>query len=91
MDLLYSVSVTQETTENWNNYTLFEANFPKKPATFDKDFGKLTWNIELAPKAKKVIEFSYSADWPRQGIIPRLGTRVAEGLVVVVDPDGKPA
>lgn len=39
--------------------------FSDKPATFDKDSGKLSWNIELQPKVKKVIEFSYSFDWPK--------------------------
>jgi uncharacterized protein (TIGR02231 family) len=39
--------------------------FSDKPATSDKDSGKLSWNIELGPKAKKVIEFSYSVEWPK--------------------------
>jgi uncharacterized protein (TIGR02231 family) len=42
-----------------------QGQFPDKPTTFDKESGKLTWNIELAPKVKKVIEFSYSVDWPK--------------------------
>jgi uncharacterized protein (TIGR02231 family) len=39
--------------------------FSEKPATSDKDSGKLSWKIELGPKAKKVIEFSYSVEWPK--------------------------
>jgi uncharacterized protein (TIGR02231 family) len=39
--------------------------FSDKPATSDKDSGKLSWNIELGPKAKKVVEFSYSVAWPK--------------------------
>jgi len=39
--------------------------FSDKPAAFDKDSGKLSWNIELQPKVKKVIEFNYSVDWPK--------------------------
>jgi uncharacterized protein (TIGR02231 family) len=47
--------------------------FSDKPATSDKDSGKLSWNIELGPKAKKVIEFSYSVEWPK-------GKEIAGGL-----------
>jgi uncharacterized protein (TIGR02231 family) len=39
--------------------------FSDKPATVDKDSGKLSWEIELQPKVKKVIEFSYSVEWPK--------------------------
>jgi uncharacterized protein (TIGR02231 family) len=39
--------------------------FSDKPATFDKDSGKLTWNIDLGPKIKKIIEFNYSMEWPK--------------------------
>ena len=47
--------------------------FSDKPATSDKDSGKLSWNIKLGPKAKKVIEFSYSVEWPK-------GKEIAGGL-----------
>jgi len=40
-------------------------NFSDKPASVDKDTGKLTWEIELSPKVKKVIEFGYSVEWPK--------------------------
>jgi uncharacterized protein (TIGR02231 family) len=39
--------------------------FSDKPATVDKDSGKLSWEMELPPKVKKVIEFSYSVEWPK--------------------------
>jgi hypothetical protein len=39
--------------------------FSDKPATVDKDSGKLSWEIELQPKVKKVIEFNYSVEWPK--------------------------
>ena len=39
--------------------------FSDKPATVDKDSGKLSWDMELQPKVKKVIEFSYSVEWPK--------------------------
>jgi len=50
-----------------------QGSFSDKPATSDKDSGKLSWNIELGPKAKKVIEFSYSVEWPK-------GKEIAGGL-----------
>ena len=39
--------------------------FSDKPAAVDKDSGKLSWEIELQPKVKKVIEFNYSVEWPK--------------------------
>jgi uncharacterized protein (TIGR02231 family) len=42
-----------------------QGKFSDNPATVDKDSGKLTWNTQLAPNAKKVLEFSYSMDWPK--------------------------
>jgi uncharacterized protein (TIGR02231 family) len=39
--------------------------FSDKPATIDKDSGKLTWDFELPSKVKKVIEFNYSVEWPK--------------------------
>jgi len=39
--------------------------FSDKPTTFDKDSGKLTWNIDLGPKIKKTIQFNYSMEWPK--------------------------
>jgi uncharacterized protein (TIGR02231 family) len=39
--------------------------FSDKAATVDKDSGKLSWEIELQPKVKKVIEFNYSVEWPK--------------------------
>jgi uncharacterized protein (TIGR02231 family) len=50
-----------------------QGTFSDKPATSDKDSGKLSWNIELGPKAKKVIEFGYSVEWPK-------GKEIAGGL-----------
>jgi uncharacterized protein (TIGR02231 family) len=42
-----------------------QGKFSDNPATIDKNSGKLSWNIELGPKTKKVIEFSYSVEWPK--------------------------
>jgi uncharacterized protein (TIGR02231 family) len=42
-----------------------QGNFSDKPGSVDKDTGKLTWEIELSPKVKKVIEFGYSVEWPK--------------------------
>jgi uncharacterized protein (TIGR02231 family) len=39
--------------------------FSNKPTAIDKDTGKLSWDIELQPKVKKVIEFNYSIEWPK--------------------------
>jgi uncharacterized protein (TIGR02231 family) len=39
--------------------------FSDKPTAVDKDTGKLTWEMEIPPKVKKVIEFSYSVEWPK--------------------------
>jgi hypothetical protein len=47
-----------------------QGKFSDNPATIDKDSGKLTWNIELEPNTKKVIEFSYSVDWPKGKELP---------------------
>jgi uncharacterized protein (TIGR02231 family) len=42
-----------------------QGKFSDNPATIDKNSGKLSWNIELGPKTKKIIEFSYSVEWPK--------------------------
>ncbi len=42
-----------------------QGTFSEKPAAIDKDSGKLSWEIELQPKVKRVIEFSYSVEWPK--------------------------
>ena len=39
--------------------------FSDKPSSIDKDSGKITWEVELKPKEKKVIEFGYSVEWPK--------------------------
>ena len=39
--------------------------FSDKPTVIDKDTGKLSWDIDLQPKVKKVIEFNYSIEWPK--------------------------
>jgi uncharacterized protein (TIGR02231 family) len=39
--------------------------FSDNPTAVDKDTGKLTWEIEIPTKVKKVIEFSYSVEWPK--------------------------
>jgi uncharacterized protein (TIGR02231 family) len=42
-----------------------QGTFSDKPSSLDKDSGKITWEIELKPKEKKVIEFGYSIEWPK--------------------------
>lgn len=39
--------------------------FSDKPSAIDKDSGKITWEVDLKPKEKKVIEFGYSVEWPK--------------------------
>ena len=39
--------------------------FSEKPTAIDKDSGKVSWEIELQPKVKRVIEFNYSVEWPK--------------------------
>jgi uncharacterized protein (TIGR02231 family) len=39
--------------------------FSDKPTAIDKDSGKVSWQIELQPKVKRVIEFAYSIEWPK--------------------------
>jgi uncharacterized protein (TIGR02231 family) len=45
--------------------TVNQGAFSDKPTAVDKDTGKLTWEIDVQPKVKKVIEFSYSVEWPK--------------------------
>jgi len=45
--------------------TVNQGTFSDKPTAVDKDTGKLTWEIDVQPKVKKVIEFSYSVEWPK--------------------------
>jgi uncharacterized protein (TIGR02231 family) len=59
--LVYDQFPVSKTTDIVVNQGPFSDN----PATFDKDSGKLGWNIQLEPKAKKIIEFSYSVEWPK--------------------------
>jgi uncharacterized protein (TIGR02231 family) len=42
-----------------------QGTFSDKPAAFDKESGNLRWEIELQPKAKRIIEFNYSVEWPK--------------------------
>jgi uncharacterized protein (TIGR02231 family) len=39
--------------------------FSDNPAAIDNDTGKLSWEVELPSKKKKVIEFGYSVEWPK--------------------------
>ena len=39
-------------------------NFSVQPTAQDKDTGKLTWDLNVQPKEKKVVEFEYQVDWP---------------------------
>ena len=39
-------------------------NFSIQPTAQDKDTGKLTWDLTVQPKEKKIVEFEYQVDWP---------------------------
>jgi uncharacterized protein (TIGR02231 family) len=39
-------------------------NFSVQPSAQGKDTGKLTWDLTVQPKEKKVVEFEYQVDWP---------------------------
>ena len=45
--------------------TVNQGPFSDKASAVDKDTGKLTWEIEIPPQVKKVLEFSYSVEWPK--------------------------
>lgn len=38
-------------------------------AKIDKETGMLTWNIQLSPGEKKVIQFSYSVEYPKYAVL----------------------
>jgi uncharacterized protein (TIGR02231 family) len=42
-----------------------QGGFSVQPVSIEKDSGKLTWNLDLNPKEKKVIEFWFSIEWPK--------------------------
>lgn len=50
---------------NNSDITVNQGDFSDRPAALEKDTGKLTWEIDLPPKFKKVIEFGYSVEWPK--------------------------
>jgi uncharacterized protein (TIGR02231 family) len=59
--LVYDQIPVSKNTEIVVNQGAFSDN----PAAVDKDTGKLSWEIELPPKVKKVIRFGYSVEWPK--------------------------
>jgi uncharacterized protein (TIGR02231 family) len=59
--LVYDQIPVSKNTEIVVNQGAFSDN----PAAIDKDTGKLSWEIVLPPKAKKLIEFGYSVEWPK--------------------------
>jgi hypothetical protein len=40
-----------------------------EPAEWNKENGKLTWNIELKPKEKRELTIGFLVSYPRDGII----------------------
>jgi uncharacterized protein (TIGR02231 family) len=42
-----------------------QTSFSAQPAAVDKLTGKIVWNVDLAPKEKKVIEFGYTIEWAK--------------------------
>ena len=59
--LVYDQIPVSKNTEIVVNQGAFSDN----PAAVDKDTGKLSWEIELPPRVKKVIQFGYSVEWPK--------------------------
>jgi len=55
----------QMPVSNNSDITVNQGAFSDKPTAVDRDTGKLTWEIELPPKFKKVIDFGYSVEWPK--------------------------
>jgi uncharacterized protein (TIGR02231 family) len=47
-----------------NEITVIPGQYSIKPAGVDKDSGKITWDLDLAPGEKKMIEFDYTVEWP---------------------------
>jgi uncharacterized protein (TIGR02231 family) len=47
-----------------NEITVIPGQYSIKPAGVDKDSGKITWDLDLAPSEKKMIEFDYTVEWP---------------------------
>jgi uncharacterized protein (TIGR02231 family) len=47
-----------------NDITVTPGQYSIKPTGVDKDSGKITWDLDLAPSEKKTIEFDYTVEWP---------------------------
>jgi uncharacterized protein (TIGR02231 family) len=47
-----------------NDITVTPGQYSLKPTGVDKDTGKITWDLDLAPSEKKTIEFDYTVEWP---------------------------
>jgi len=47
-----------------NDITVTPGQYSTKPTGVDKDSGKITWDLDLAPSEKKIIEFDYTVEWP---------------------------
>jgi uncharacterized protein (TIGR02231 family) len=53
--------------------TVGGVSFSEPPAAQDQQTGKLTWEFELAPQARKTIEFGFIVQWPQ-------GKEIEEGF-----------
>jgi uncharacterized protein (TIGR02231 family) len=58
------IPVSQE-----NEISVAPGQYSVKPASTEKDTGKIAWNIELNATEKKTIEFDYTVEWPAGKII----------------------
>jgi uncharacterized protein (TIGR02231 family) len=47
-----------------NEITVTPGQYSIKPIAVDKESGKITWNLDLAPSEKKTVEFDYTVEWP---------------------------
>jgi hypothetical protein len=47
-----------------NDITVTPGQDSTKPTGVDKDSGKISWDLDLAPSEKKIIEFDYTVEWP---------------------------
>jgi uncharacterized protein (TIGR02231 family) len=43
---------------------VIQGPFSDKPVAIDPHDGKITWEIELQPRQKKLLEFEYTIEWP---------------------------
>jgi uncharacterized protein (TIGR02231 family) len=53
--------------------TLSGVSFSEPPSTQDQQTGKVSWEFELAPQARKTVEFGFVVQWPQ-------GKEIEEGF-----------